>query len=113
MAVYFQSSNPAALLADFKKKIDQKHVVTWSYDKDGDFTHATDQWRNKAWLRPSISGNQLILSIMNPRGQSVSREVYGIYHGRFIESMLAHCDSMFTNGSATALATASDMVSAA
>ena len=113
MAVHFQSNNPTALLSDFKKKIDQKHIVTWSYTKDGDFTHATDQWKNKAWLRPSISSNQLILSIVKPQGQLVSREVYGIYQGRFIESMLTHCYSLFTNGSATALASGSDIVSAA
>jgi hypothetical protein len=39
MALLFKTNTPQALLNDFKKKIDEGHVVTWSYDKDGDFTH--------------------------------------------------------------------------
>lgn len=110
MAVYFKTDNPSALLASFKKKIDDKKVVTWSYDKDGDFTHTTDQWRNTAWLRPRIQLRQLAFFILPPKDKPISVETYAIYHGRFVESMLAHCDSLFSEGNATAQAAGEDKV---
>jgi hypothetical protein len=112
MSLAFNSANPGLLLATFKRKIDQKHVVTWSYDKDGDFTHETDQWRHKAWLRSEIQAGLLLLHIVRPNNSNVSREVYAIYHGRFIEAMLAHCDTLFSHASASALATSSDQIAA-
>ena len=52
MAIHFYTSAPSALLAAFKKAINDKHVITWSYDDDGDFTHTHTQWAKLAWLRP-------------------------------------------------------------
>ena len=105
MAIYFFTNDPAKLLKAFKAAIDAGHVTTWSYDKDGDFTHRTEQWKNKAWLRPELQTDRLALYIIAPQNSKIATEVYAIYHGRFIESMLAHCDSLFTNGCATAMPT--------
>ena len=111
MALYFDTGTPKKLLATFKKAIDDGHVVTWSYDKKGDFTHNVDQWRHKAWLRPKIvDGKTLILSILRPQGAKVSSEVYAIYHGRFIESMLRHCDETFVTARASSLPKEDDLV---
>ena len=110
MALYFYTSTPTQLLADFKKKIDQKHVTTWSYDAEGDFTHTVEQWVKKAWLRPKISEGRLSLNIMPPRGQSINKPVYGVYHGRFAESMLSHCDALFSRVEGTALAETPDNI---
>lgn len=104
MALHFKTDKPQKLLNTFKKAIDDGHVKTWSYDKDGDFTHATEQWKDKAWLRPRvISGRSLTLNILGPKNQKISSEVYAIYHGRFIEAMLRHCDELFSSGTASAL----------
>src|ERR1700722_5848776 len=103
MAVYFYTAEPSVLLADFKKKIQQGHVVTWSYDQDGDFTHTADQWKYKAWLRPSIGTDRLIFFILKNTKEVMTPAIYGIYHGRIIESVLTHCDKLFTNGVATAM----------
>ncbi|MCK9588148.1 MAG: hypothetical protein M0Q93_02160 [Terrimicrobiaceae bacterium] len=111
MAIHFQTSTPSKLLNSFKEAIDKKIVATWSYDKDGDFTHATEQWKNSAWLRPVIANNELIFSIIKPQNSNISTEIYAIYHGRFIESMLVHCDSLFTKVSATAFPADNDLVS--
>jgi hypothetical protein len=110
MAIHFKTNDPGKLLSTFKKYIDDKKVVTWSYDTSGDFTHTPDQWIYRAWLRPSIENGQLVMNIIRPKNGKVPREVYGVYHGRFIESMLSHCDSLFTEGIATALATKNDLV---
>ncbi len=110
MAAYFLTSNPNNLLAAFKKAIDDGHVVTWSYDSDGDFTHAATQWKNLAWFRPTAKAGRLVLNILKSQNSSVSKEVYAIYHGRIIESLLAHCDNMFSEATATALASTGDMI---
>jgi len=103
MAVFFYTDRPKGLLADFKSKIDAGHVVTWAYDADGDFTHTAPQWKGEAWLRPVPEGDKLALYILTRRGKVLSKTVYGIYHGRFIESVATHCDDRFTTGAATAM----------
>lgn len=111
MAIHFQTNDPDKLLASFKDSIDKGRVVTWVYDKDGDFTHTTDQWKNAAWLRPIAKNGELIFSIIKPQSRNISAEVYAIYHGRFIESMLVHCDLLFNRVFATALPSDDDHVS--
>ncbi len=112
MAIHFKTNTPKKLLAEFKKTIDDGKIVTWSYDSDGDFTHTAQQWKFQAWLRPKIrEGEELILIILKPKNSKVSSEVYAIYHGRFIESMLVHCDSFFTTAVATSFPADGDVVS--
>src|SRR5258708_6054480 len=111
MAINFETSDPRTLLATFKKAIDDKKIITWSYDSEGDFTHTPDQWKSKAWMRPGIYQGQLTMNFLGSPTTKIMREVYAVYHGRFIEAMLAHCDKLFTIGVATALATQEDIVS--
>jgi hypothetical protein len=111
MAIYFETKTPKKLLTAFKKAIDDGHVTTWAYDKEGDFTHTTEQWNKQAWLRPKIiEGEALQMIIVKPANKKVSSAVYAIYHGRFIESMLRHCDELFSIGRATAMPEESDSV---
>lgn len=111
MSIHFKTKTPNNLLKTFKKAVDEGHVTTWSYDKEGDFTHKTEQWKNLAWLRPKVlDKEELILYIIKPKNKTVSKEVYAIYHGRFIESMLAHCDTLFLEGIATAEASKYDII---
>lgn len=110
MAIYFKTKTPKKLLAAYKKAIDDEHVVTWGYDSDGDFTHTAEQWRKKAWLRPKIQENEaLALFILAPQDTKLSSEIYAIYHGRFVESMLRHCDDLFIDATCTALPTGGDV----
>jgi hypothetical protein len=112
MAIHFTTATPKKLLAAYKKAIDDGHVTTWSYDSDGDFTHTADQWIKKAWLRPKIKeGQELVMYILCPRETKLSSTVYAIYHGRFIESMLSHCDTLFKDGLCTSLPEQGDVVS--
>jgi len=111
MAVYFSTTTPQTLLNAFKKAIDDKHIVTWGYDADGDFTHTAEQWKAQAWFRPLIKSGSLRFTIMKRKDSHVSPVVYAIYHGRLIETMLAHFDTVFTDGVATAKAQSDDMIS--
>jgi hypothetical protein len=112
MAVRISTPQPNGLLLAVKKAIDERHVETWAYDSDGDFTHTPVQWHKKAWLRPSIQSGALVFNILTPRGVNLSKEIYGVYHGRFIEMLLAHFDTSFATADATALATVADSVNA-
>jgi hypothetical protein len=108
----FETSSPNKLLENIRRAIDKNIVVTWTYDADGDFIHAPPQWANKAWLRPSIVGTELRLNIVPPLGARMSKEIYGIYHGRFTEMMLVHFDLEFESVASTALASIDDIVAA-
>lgn len=106
--ITFQTYRPADLLREIKRLIDQKHITTWSYDSDGDFTHCVAQWQHKAWLKPHIAASGLVLTILPPRMGVVPWEVYAVYQGRFIESLTAHAHDSFSNAIATASPTAND-----
>lgn len=105
MAVNVQTDSPEELLNSIYSAIEDGTIQTWESDQDGDFTHSPHQWKNKAWLRPSIEGGDLVLNILWPQGQKLSKEVYAVYHGRFIEMLLAHFDDSFSDANATALLT--------
>ncbi|MDO8594094.1 MAG: hypothetical protein Q7R93_01080 [bacterium] len=103
MAIYFLTNTPNKLLSSFKKAIDDSKIITWSYDQDGDFTHATDQWKNRAWFRPEVKSDRLAFFIIKPQSVNISATIYAIYHGRFLEAMLAHFDTLFTASRATSM----------
>lgn len=102
MAILISTNNAMSLLQKIKTGIDNGSIDTWVYDKDGDFTHTPEQWKNKAWLKPMINSGELRLGILKPRDVDLSKTIYGIYHGRFIEMLLTHFDSDFSNVYATA-----------
>jgi hypothetical protein len=108
MALIIETTRPQALLNSFKKAIDDKKVETWSYDADGDFTHSPEQLKSKAWLRPIFVEGKLKFGIIKLANTNVSKLIYGIYHGRFIEMLLAHFDSEFSLATATAQITKDD-----
>ncbi len=112
MSIRIKTANPTKLLADFRKAIDEKRIVTWTYDKDGDFTHAVEQWRSKAWLHPRIKSGELVLYILPNTTIRMSKTIYAVYHGRFIESMLTHFDSVIDFATASGLAEAGDVIAA-
>jgi len=97
-----KTSKPKALLAAIKKAIDDKKIETWEYDGDGDFTHSPDQWRNQGWLRPTTEEGQLSFKLLSQKDVKMTKVVYGVYHGRFIEMLLTHFDEDFATATATA-----------
>jgi hypothetical protein len=102
MALTIQTASPNALLTAIKHAIDEKHVETWSYDDDGDFTHTPTQWKNRAWLRPKVETGALRFGLLGQQGVAMTKLIYGVYHGRFIEMLLAHFDESFSIAKASA-----------
>lgn len=102
MAVVVTTTNPSDLLDAIYKAIDDDEIKTWSYDDDGDFTHTPNQWKQKAWMRPQVARGELRFGILKRTDQTMSRLVYAVFHGRFIEMLLNHFDLQFTEARATA-----------
>jgi hypothetical protein len=110
MAVIVLTTTPAALLQSMKDEIRARSIQTWSVDADGDFTHTAEQWIYKAWFRPTLHSDRLIFKILTPKGSEMTRSVYAIYHGRFIEMLLRHFDLRFEEVKATALPGFGDII---
>jgi hypothetical protein len=106
------AASPQELLAAIGREIDNGEITTWEMTSQGSFTHtpASGQWKNKAWLRPTIGDKSIVFNIIRPKGGNVSKEVYAVYHGRFSEMLLAHFDAELTAIRLTALAAEGDVV---
>lgn len=103
MAVRVFSRNPGLLLRKINAAVKNGSFETWSVDSDGDFTHSPEQWRNRAWFRPKVLDGKVIFNILAPNDARMSRSVYAVYHGRFIEMLLKHFDLDFDRATATSL----------
>jgi hypothetical protein len=110
MAVIVYSSDPPALLRAVGSATKDGKIETWSTDSDGDFTHSPEQWRKKAWFRPKLSDGRIIFNIFPPQKTVMSSVTYAVYHGRFVEMLLAHFDTQFDRAVATALPSEGDRV---
>jgi hypothetical protein len=102
MSVRAFTKDAGALLTRIKKLIDQKHIATWRYDSAGDFTHTAAQWNGKAWFRPQVEADKLRFVILKTEGLPLTREIFAIYHGRFIEMLIVHVANDFTHAIASA-----------
>ena len=103
MALIIQTQNPTGLLRNVKQAINERHVDTWLYDEEGDFTHTPEQWKYNAWMRPIVASNTLVFGIVGNNSVQMTKEIYAVFHGRFAEMLLAHFDLEFASVSATAL----------
>lgn len=112
MAIFVQTETPSRLVREIKEYIDDKKITTWMYDKDGDFTHDTDQWRFNAWIRPFIEKNRVVFGILCRNDRNLSVVDYAIYHGRFVEMLLTHFDKQCNEIKVSSLATTYDSVTA-
>lgn len=110
MAVRAFTDNPQALLSALKKAIADGTITTWRIDSDGDLTHTAEQWARRAWMRPKILEDRLLFNIIASKGEKMSKTVYGVYHGRLIQTLLIHFDRKMKTVSATALETSGDTI---
>jgi hypothetical protein len=111
MSVRVHCNDPSALLNQINQKVREGSIDTWTIDSDGDFTHSPAQWKNKAWFRPRIETGQILFRIIPAKGTRITKAVYGVFHGRFIEMLISHFDEDFSVVTATALAvTGTDVV---
>lgn len=95
MAVIVTSADPNKLRSQLQHLVKFGTIRTWDLDSDGDFTHASTQWGNKAWFRLKVETdkNQLQFGIISSKRHPMTKELYGVYHGRFAAMLLTHFDS--------------------
>ena len=93
MAIYIDVKNPQRLLDALLENIENKRILTWCVDEDGDFTHVS-QWNNKAWMRPCVQKNKIAFGLIGRRDEHMTKSIYGVYHGRFAEMLLTHFDTI-------------------
>ena len=112
MAIYVKSSNPRKLIDDINDKIENGGIDTWSVDKDGDYTHTAEQWKNHAWISPIIEEERVVFAIIGCVNVNLSVVDYAIYHGRFVEMLLAHFDHQCDCIEVSSLGTSYDRIKA-
>ena len=88
MALVIHTDKPRELLRDIKKAIDDEKVNDWIYDQRGDFTYTLLLLKEKAWFHPRASQGKLELGIIGREDEELTKEIYAIYYGRFIEMLL-------------------------
>jgi hypothetical protein len=101
MSVRALTDDAQGLLDEIKKLIKEGHITTWACSTNGNFTHTPTQWKNKVWLKPEVKDDRLRLKILKPKDGELTREVFAIYHGRFIEMLIKHVPKLFTSARAT------------
>ncbi|OUJ17093.1 hypothetical protein HK27_02180 [Acetobacter orientalis] len=110
MAVRVFTDAPEKLLSALKQAITDGVIQTWEIDSDGDLTHTSIQWGGKAWMRPHLLDDRVVFNIIASKKTSMSKTVYGVYHGRLIQTLLIHFDDKMKTVSATALGTVGDNI---
>jgi hypothetical protein len=110
MALRAFTDNPQALLDAIKKAIENGEIETWKLDSDGDLTHGSQQWGGRAWMRPKVLEDRLLFNIIGSTEDKMSRTLYGVYHGRLMQTLLTHFDTKMKTVSATALGTTGDNI---
>lgn len=97
MAIFIHTDDPHALHERFTASICNREIITWGVDKDGDYTIDRDQWRFKAWFRPTERQGQLVFGIVQSRKYVMTNELYGVYHGRLVSTILAHFSDLISD----------------
>ena len=96
MAIYIHTNDSQGLHQRLTASICNREIITWDVDKDGDYTIDRDQWRFKAWFRPTEKQGQLIFGIVQSRKYVMTNELYGVYHGRLVATILANFSDLIS-----------------
>ena len=94
--------------------ISHGRIKSWIVDSEGDYTRSDDSWKERAWMRylqDEDDPNHLWFVIVQPKDQSISKAVYGVYHGRFAEMLLTHFDTFISDLGISPLLTDHDIYS--
>lgn len=90
------SMTASDLIHNINEKIDNNEIRVWEYDDEGDYTHTSTQWNKKSWFRYILPQEgdtwHLKFAIIGHNQNPMTRDLYGIYHGRFAEMLLTYYD---------------------
>lgn len=97
--ILIQTLDPARLLNQIYKAIDEKKVKTWKYDKDKDFLWCPNEgnWYLNAYFTPEVETinnvKYLKLRLYTFKNKSIRTEDFAAYHGYFAQMILTHFGS--------------------
>lgn len=114
MAVHFMTDAAQALLTAFDKAIAAApasgSITTWEKTPTSLYTHKANDWKKKAFFKPSIETDRLRFNIIKPENAVVDTLVYSYYHGHLIETFIKHFDQSFSWARASAKPQTNDKV---
>ena len=89
MAIILNIEQPEELLADLKRKIENRQIDSWLFDGDGDFTCLSSNLENKAWFHPNIvSNDKLVFGILGRKNVLMTMLEYSLYHSHMVNTIL-------------------------
>lgn len=120
MSIRYRSADPSRLLAAFNQAIDNHQngrqgprVDTWRYvlhQQHYFYTHTSQNWRDKAWLRADVEQGQLAFYILPVENVRVTRDTYAYYAGHLTETFIRHFAGAFSLAQTTSNADGNDAV---
>jgi len=87
--------NTANDISTILNVIKQGFIPTWQMDMDGDITLTHIRWVNKAWFRINVDSNRMVFGIVGSRRYPLTNELYGVFHGRLVSTLLAYFNQRF------------------
>ena len=87
------STTSKELWDSIREQIKNGVIDTWEIDADKDLTHTPYPWAGEAWLRFYSNENEIIFGIIARRDKKMSKQIYGVYHSKFAETLLIHFDT--------------------
>jgi hypothetical protein len=110
MAVRAFTDRPEELLSALKRGIAEGQVIGWKIDEDGDLTLTSENFANRAWMRPKVLPDRLLFNILGNKSGQMSKRLYAVYHARLVQILLTYFDTKLKTATATALPTSGDKV---
>lgn len=110
MAIIIKTRKPQELINSLNRAINRRAILTWIVDAIGDYTISHEQWQFLAWMRPYILNDRIVFGIIQSRKFPMTKELYGVYHGRFVATLLRHFDLDIIDINVTPLLTEYDVV---
>lgn len=114
MSLTFKTSDPDALLKAFDAAIAQSEpkgkINTWKKTANGNYTHTSEQWKNRAYFKPVKGQGYLRFTIFPANETKLGSYDYAYYHGHLTETFLYHFDTRFLEAVSTAQASNGDSV---
>ena len=93
MAIILKVLNADNFINSFRELIRYRKIKTWIVDAEGDFTHSNPQWFLKSWFRAKKTGEKtVVFGIIISKYHIMTKELYGVYHGRMTATLLANLD---------------------
>lgn len=93
MALILKVEEPQAFKEAVESYIASGRIRTWILDEDGDITHANIRWKNKAWFNFQLREDGVAFGIIPSKKYGLTKEIYGVYHGRLAATLLTHFDT--------------------